>query len=96
MQIFHNTIMTGLIHKTITRTTITELFGLDHLKLVKMGWARGQADKKFDILTFSTSTYSKQGKTFLSHYWTGLFLELFGLQFKTKIFTGNEVGCERV
>ena len=68
MQIFQNTIMTGLIHKTTTRTTITKLFGLHHLQLVKMGQARGQADKKVDILTFSTSTYSKQGKTFLSHY----------------------------
>ena len=67
MQIFHNTIMTGLIYKTITRTTITKLFGLHQLQLVKMGRARGQADKKVDILTFSTSTYSKQGNTFLSH-----------------------------
>ena len=66
MQIFHNTIMTGLIHKTITRTAITKLFGLHHLQLVKMGRARGRADKKVDILTFFTSTYSKQGKTFPS------------------------------
>ena len=67
MQIFHSTIMTGLIHKTVTRTTITKLFGLHHLQLVEMGRDRGQADKKVDILTISTSTYSKQGKTFLSH-----------------------------
>ena len=66
MQIFHNTIMIGLIYKTI-RTTITKLFGLHQLQLVKMGRARGQADKKVDILTFSTSAYLKQGNTFLSH-----------------------------
>ena len=59
--------MTGLIYKTITMTTITKLFGLHQLQLVKMGPARGQADKKVDILTFSTSTYPKQGNTFLSH-----------------------------
>ena len=58
--------MTGLIHKKITRTTITKIFGLQHLQLVKMGQARGRADKKVDVLTFSTSTYSKQVKTFLS------------------------------
>ena len=46
MQILHNAIMTGLIHKTITRTAITKLFGLHHLQLVKMGQARGRADKK--------------------------------------------------
>ena len=67
MQIFHNTIMTGSIHKTITRTAITKLFGLHHLQLVKMGWAKGRVDKKVDFLTFSTSTYSKQGKTFPSY-----------------------------
>ena len=59
-------IMTGLIHKTITRTAITKLFGVLHL-LVKKRQAGGQANKKVDILTFSTSTYSKDGKTFLSH-----------------------------
>ena len=67
MQIFHNTVMTGLIYKTITRTTIIKLFGLHQLQLVKMVRARGQADKKVDNLTFSTSTYSKQGNTFLTH-----------------------------
>ena len=74
MQIFHNTIMTGLIHnydrfitETITRTAITKLFGVRHLQLVKKRRAGGRADKKVDILTFSTSTYSKHGKTFLSH-----------------------------
>ena len=45
MQIFHNTIITGLIHKTITRTTITKLFGVLHLQLVKKDRASGQAEK---------------------------------------------------
>ena len=31
LQIFHSTIMTGLIHKTITKAAITKLFGLPHL-----------------------------------------------------------------
>ena len=57
---------TGLIHKTITRTIITKLFGLRHLQLVKKRRASGWADKKVGILTFSTSTYSKHGKAFLS------------------------------
>ena len=64
MQIFYNTIMTGLIHKTITKAPITKLFGLRHLQLVKKRRACGRADKKVYILTFSTSTL--QGKTFLS------------------------------
>ena len=59
--------MTGLIHKTKTRTTITKLFGVRHLHLVKKRQAGGRADKKVDILSFSTSTYSKHGKNFLSH-----------------------------
>ena len=35
LQIFHNTIMTGLIHKILTKATITKLFGLHRLQLVK-------------------------------------------------------------
>ena len=60
----------GLIHKTITRTAITKLFGVLHLLVKQKEAGRragGQADKKVDILTFSTSTYSKHSKTFLSH-----------------------------
>ena len=57
LQIFHNIIMTRLIHKTITKAAITKLFGLHHLQLVKKKWASGWADKKVDILTFSTSTF---------------------------------------
>ena len=52
MQIFHNTKMTGLIHKTITKAAITKLYGLHHLQLVKKRHTSGQADKKVDILTF--------------------------------------------
>ena len=57
LQIFHNIIMTRLIHKTITKAAITKLFGLHHLQLVKKKWASGWADKKVDILNFSTSTF---------------------------------------
>ena len=65
-KIFHNTRMTGLIYKTITRTAMTKLFGLHHVQLVKKRRASGRADKKVGILTFYTSTYSKHGKTFIS------------------------------
>ena len=54
LQIFYNTIMTGLIHKTITKAPITKFFGLQHLQLVKKRRASGPADKKVDILTFFT------------------------------------------
>ena len=54
LQIFRNTIMTGLIHKTITKVAITKLFGLRHLQLVKKRWASGRADKKVDVLTSTT------------------------------------------
>ena len=57
MQIFHNTVMAGLFHKTITKAAITKLFGLHHLQLIKKRRASRQADKKVDILTFSTSTF---------------------------------------
>ena len=57
LQIFHNIIMTRLIHKAITKAAITKLFGLHHLQLVKKRWTSGWADKKVDILTFSTSTF---------------------------------------
>ena len=57
LQIFHNIIMTRLIHKTITKAAITKLFGLHHLQFVKKKWASGWADKKVDILNFSTSTF---------------------------------------
>ena len=57
MQMFRNTLMTGLIHKTITKAPITKLFGLRHLQLVKKRRASGRADKKVYILTFSTSTF---------------------------------------
>ena len=46
MQIFHNTIMTALIHKTMTKAAITKLFGLLHLQLVKKRRASGRADKR--------------------------------------------------
>ena len=49
--------MTGLFHKTITKAAITKLFGLRHLRLIKMGQGSGQADKKFHILTFSAATF---------------------------------------
>ena len=35
LQIFHNTIITGLIHKALTKATITKLFGLYQSHLVK-------------------------------------------------------------
>ena len=35
MQIFHNTIMTGLIHKTMTRTAITKIIWLASFTAVK-------------------------------------------------------------
>ena len=46
MQIFHNTIMTASIHKTMTKAAITKLFALLHLRLVKNRRASGQADEK--------------------------------------------------
>ena len=57
LQIFHNTIMTGLVHKTKADTNITKLFGLHHLQLVKKRQTSWRADKKVGILMFSTSTF---------------------------------------
>ena len=60
MQIFHNTILTGSIHETITKTAITKVFGLHHLQLVKNRQNSGWAYKNVDIFNFSTSTcYNK-------------------------------------
>ena len=60
LQIFHNTIMTGLIHKTVTKAAILKFFGLRGLQFVKKRRASGRADKKVVILTFSPSAfYSK-------------------------------------
>ena len=52
MQIFHNTIMAGLIHKTITKALITKLFGLHHLQLVKKRLTVGGQIKKFTFSPF--------------------------------------------
>ena len=57
MQIFRNTIMTGLIHETITKAAITKFFGLRRLQLVKKRRASGSANKKVDILSFSSFTF---------------------------------------
>ena len=58
LQIFCNIIITkATITKPITKATITKLFGLHHLQLVRNGQASGWADKKVDISTFSTSTF---------------------------------------
>ena len=68
MQIFHNTIMTGSIHETITKTAITKVFGLHHLQLVKTGRTVGGNIKKLTFLIFPLQlATTKHSKIFLSH-----------------------------
>ena len=89
--------MTGLIHKTINKATTAKLFGLRHLHLVEKRRASGRPDKKVDILTFSTSNfYNKTRQNFSFLLLDNLVPRDFGIHFKAKICTGNEVGCEIV
>ena len=66
----------------MNKVAITKLFCLCHLQLVKKRWASGRADKKVDVLTFTT---------FLLLFLDNLVLRPLGLQFKQKYALGTRL-----